>query len=50
MEKNCDTCIYKADESKDQAGNRLIDCEANERQLYMPYAEDCVHWEKKLGE
>ena len=44
MERNCDNCAYKADESKDENGNRIIDCAANEHQLFAPFAEECKHW------
>lgn len=47
MEKSCDTCIHKEMESKDQDGNRIVDCGANESQIFAPFASDCVHWEKK---
>lgn len=49
MEKNCDTCEHKADESKDEEGNRIVDCEANELQMYSPFADDCKHWEKAVN-
>ena len=49
MEKNCDTCQHKQGESKDDNGNRIVDCEENEYQIFMPFAESCVHWEKALG-
>lgn len=50
MEKSCDTCAFKRDESKDADGARMVDCEANELQMYSPFAEECKHWEKALGE
>ena len=46
IEKNCDNCAYKAAESKDEDGNRIVDCEINEFQMYSPFAEECKHWEK----
>ena len=46
MEKNCDTCIHKADESKDAEGKRMVDCDANVFQMYAPFADECKHWEK----
>lgn len=49
MEKTCDTCMHKADESEDMMGNRIVDCELNELQLYAPFADECKHWEKALG-
>lgn len=50
MEKCCDTCIHKQDESVDADGNRIVDCEANELQMFSPYAEECAHWEKAIDE
>lgn len=50
VEKSCDTCAHKAAESRDEDGNRIVDCEANELQMYSPFAEDCKHWEKALAE
>lgn len=47
-EKSCDTCAHKAAESKDMNGNRIIDCEVNEFQMFAPFAEECVHWEKSV--
>ncbi len=44
--KNCDTCAYKAAESRDADDNRIIDCEINEFQMDSPFAEECKHWEK----
>jgi len=43
-ERNCETCGHMVAESKDENGNRIVDCEANEWQLYAPYAEECKHW------
>lgn len=48
MEKSCDTCAYKAAESEDADGNRIVDCDINELQMYSPYAEECKHWEKRI--
>ena len=47
-ERNCDTCAYKGMESKDEDGNRIVNCDANELQMFSPFAEDCVHWEKSV--
>jgi hypothetical protein len=48
-EKNgCDTCIYKAAESVDENGNRIVDCEINEYQLYAPLVDECVHYSKRI--
>lgn len=44
--KNCDTCAHKAAESVDEEGRRIVDCDANELQMYSPFAEECKHWEK----
>lgn len=45
-EKNCDSCAHKAAESVDDQGNRIVDCDANDLQMYSPFAGECVHWEK----
>jgi len=50
MEKNCDTCVHKEMDSLDDNGNRIVKCEANEFQLFFPFAEECVHWERALDE
>lgn len=50
MEKSCDTCAHKSAESVDENGDRIVDCEINELQMYSPFAEDCKHWEKALDE
>ena len=49
-EKSCDTCAYKSAESVDDNGERIVDCEINELQMYSPFADECKHWEKALGE
>ncbi len=49
-EKTCDTCAHKAAESEDQDGNRIVDCDINDFQMYSPWSDDCKHWEKALGE
>lgn len=49
MEKNCDTCEHKQAESRDEDGNRIVDCDENELQMYSPFADECVHWEKKAA-
>lgn len=46
IEKNCDTCIHKAGESRDEDDGRIVDCDINEFQMYSPWAEECKHWEK----
>jgi len=50
VDKNCDTCAHKEAFSEDENGNRLVSCELNEYQMYFPFAEDCVHWEKALDD
>lgn len=50
MERECDTCAHKSAESVDENGGRIVDCDANQLQMYSPYAEDCKHWEKALDE
>lgn len=47
MEKSCDTCAHKEMESRDQDGNRIVECELNEFQIFAPFADECVHWEQK---
>ena len=48
MEKSCDTCAYNSAESEDADGNRIVDCDINEFQMYSPFAEECKHWEKRI--
>ena len=50
MEKSCDTCANKEMESEDANGNRIVDCAANEYQIFSPFAEDCAHWERAVDE
>jgi hypothetical protein len=50
MEKNCDTCAYKGMESEDADGNRIVDCDINDLQIFSPWADECKHWEKALSE
>lgn len=45
-DKNCDNCAHKAAESRDENDERIVDCDANELQMYQPFAEECKHWEK----
>ena len=47
-EKSCDTCACKRMESVDEEGNRIVDCAANVRQMFAPFAEECKHWRAKL--
>ncbi len=47
-QKTCDTCIHKEMDSLDSNGNRIVDCDINEFQIFMPYAEECVYWEKNV--
>jgi len=49
-EKTCDTCAHKAEESLDGDGNRIVDCDINEFQMYSPWVDECKHWEKALDE
>ena len=46
QEKSCDTCAHKAADSLDENGCRIVDCDINDLQMYSPYVEECVHWEK----
>ena len=48
MERNCDTCMHKADESRDENDARIVSCDINEHQIFFPFAEDCKHWERAL--
>ena len=50
MDKSCETCEHITAFSVDENGNRLVKCELNEYQMYFPFAEECVHWEKALDE
>jgi len=50
MEKNCDTCAYKGMESEDAAGERIVDCEINDLQMFSLWVDDCKHWEKALDQ
>ena len=50
MEKNCDTCAYKGMESEDADGNRIVDCDINDLQMFSPWTDECKHWEKALSE
>jgi len=44
---SCDTCGNKFMESKDDQGKRIVDCSANDLQIFQPYAEDCKKWVPK---
>ena len=46
MEKSCDTCAHKTAETRDEADNRMVECELNDMQMYFPFALECKHWEK----
>lgn len=45
-DKSCDTCAYKEEFSEDGNGNRLVKCELNDYQMFFPFAEECIHWER----
>ena len=49
-DKSCDTCIHKSAESLDPNGGRIVDCDANELQMYSPFVEECKHWERAIDE
>ena len=49
-EKSCDTCIHKSAESVDPDGERIVDCDINDFQMYSPWVDECKHWEKELDE
>jgi len=45
--EGCGTCAHTSDMTLvDEA--RMVDCDANERQMYSPYATECKHWEKAV--
>ena len=46
--KSCDNCAHKGMLSEDQDGNRIVDCDINEFQMFAPFSTDCIHWEKAL--
>ena len=50
MAMNCDNCEHATIFSEDASGNRIVDCAANEFQLFSPAVEDydCKRWEKRL--
>ena len=55
VEKNCGTCAHRAAETIDPGipegeENRMVDCDANELQMYSPWVDECKHWEKALDE
>lgn len=50
MDRTCDTCAHKEMDSKDADGNRIVECGINEFQIFSPFAEECKHWEKAVGE
>lgn len=45
--KGCDTCVHKVAESRDDDGNRIVNCDINKYQLYAPLVEDCKHHVKR---
>jgi len=45
--KGCDTCAHKSAESVDNDGNRIVDCDINDLQMYSPLVDECIHWEKQ---
>lgn len=49
-ERSCDTCAHRSAESVDADGGRIVDCDANELQMYSPWSDECVHWEKARDE
>jgi hypothetical protein len=48
--RECATCRYSEMLSADPDGNATVKCELNERQLFFPVSDDCIHWEKSLDE
>lgn len=49
-DKSCDTCAHKTAETQDAQGNRMVECELNDFQLYFPFAIECKHWERRIDE
>jgi len=51
---SCGTCAHKSAETVDpsvtEGEARMVDCELNELQMYSPWADECKHWEKAVGE
>lgn len=45
----CGTCAYMAAQTVDADGARMVDCDLNPMQLYAPYADACIHWERRHG-
>lgn len=50
--KGCETCAHPGAWTEDGEGNRMVDCELNELQMYQPAVTDydCKHWERARGE
>lgn len=46
VERSCDTCVHKSDETVDVDGSRMVDCDVNELQMYSPWVDECKHWER----
>lgn len=47
--EGCGTCAHASAMTEGDDGARMVDCDANEMQMYAPYAAACKHWEKALG-
>ncbi|MBQ9005974.1 MAG: hypothetical protein IJ092_06340 [Atopobiaceae bacterium] len=46
--EGCGTCAH-ACAMTESDGERMVDCEINEMQMYSPYAAECWRWERALG-
>ena len=45
--EGCGTCAHVS-AMTELDGARMVDCDANERQMYSPYACECKHWERAI--
>ena len=46
--KGCGTCAHSSAMTMSPEGERWVNCDVNEMQMYAPYATDCKHWEKAV--
>jgi hypothetical protein len=46
--EGCGTCA-NCDGMSEDDGARTVSCAENPRQMFQPYATECVRWEKSLG-
>lgn len=47
--EGCGTCANAVGMTLDEDGGRMVDCGANDMQMYSPYATECKHWERAIG-